>query len=86
MEILMLGLVILSLIINIVCAVIVALGINEKHGIIWALLGFFCCGIGVYIWGWIAWQSPYKLPVMGAWTVGIILSMIANAGAAVLTQ
>ncbi len=61
-----------------ICAVIVAIGVAEENGVLLALLGFFCCQIGLFAWGWVFWRSETKWYVMPIWTLVNIVVFILN--------
>ena len=78
MELLIWAVVGIGSLASLVCLVWVTLKVLEQHGVLWAIAGFCCCQIGIYIWGWFAWRDSEKFPVMIVWTLASILGAVGR--------
>jgi hypothetical protein len=61
---------------SLVCLIMVVIKMNQKEGLLKAILGFIC-GIYAFIWGWINSGLVGK-NIMLAWTALIILGIVAG--------
>ncbi|MBX3729573.1 MAG: hypothetical protein KF858_10350 [Candidatus Sumerlaeia bacterium] len=66
---------------SLVCCIIVTIGLWQDKGPLWAILGFCCCQLIVFIYGWAYWVSDKKMPVMIIWTLMILISIAIQVGA-----
>jgi hypothetical protein len=61
-----------------VCLILVVVKMYQNEGVVKAILGFIC-GIYAFIWGWINAGRLGIKNVMIAWTVLILLAIVAGA-------
>jgi len=61
---------------NLGCTIYVVYKLFQEKGILHALLGFFCCQLYPFIWGWLHAGRLKITDIMIFWTAVTILSMI----------
>jgi hypothetical protein len=58
------------------CIIYVAIKMYQEKGILHALLGFFCCQLYPFIWGWIHASRLGIKDIMIFWSFIIVLSIV----------
>jgi hypothetical protein len=64
-------------IVSLVCWIMVLIKMFQSEGALKGILGIIC-GIYAFIWGWMNAGRFNMKNIMIAWTIAIILSIIAN--------
>lgn len=69
---------------NLVCLVYVLVKMYGEKGLLHALVGFFCCQLYPFIWGWIHASRLRMYDVMIFWTIITIFSIVLQVVAQLL--
>jgi len=70
----------LSSLVSLCCLLYVIFKMFEEEGFLHAFLGFCCCQLYAYLWGWLKLDESVKMKVMLTWTLSIIVSAFASFG------
>ena len=65
---------------SLICLIIVVIKLFQEKGVLHGILGILC-GLYTFIWGWINAGRLNIKNVMIAWTIAVIVGIVANVAA-----
>ncbi|MHB2015880.1 MAG: hypothetical protein ACYCW6_02930 [Candidatus Xenobia bacterium] len=62
-------------ILSLVCWIVVQVALFRSNPKL-AVFGLLSFGAFTWLWGWLFWRSPLKVPVMTAWTAATVACFV----------
>jgi hypothetical protein len=63
---------------NLGCTIYVVVKLYQQKGILHALIGFFCCQLYPFIWGWLRAAELKITDIMIFWSATILMGIVLN--------
>jgi hypothetical protein len=63
---------------NLGCTIYVVVKLYQAKGILHALVGFFCCQLYPFIWGWLRAAELKITDIMMFWSATILMGIVLN--------
>jgi hypothetical protein len=63
---------------NLGCTIYVVVKLYQEKGILHALVGFFCCQLYPFIWGWFNAGDLKITDIMMFWSATILMGIVLN--------
>ena len=63
---------------NLGCTIYVVVKLYQQKGILHALVGFFCCQLYPFIWGWLRAAELKITDIMIFWSATILMGIVLN--------